>query len=467
MKGADKRLRSAPAPRQAPGVDNSPRVEKRELIDSHLPLVRAVARRYAGRGEELDDLVQAGSVALVRASDRYDPDRGVTFAAFATPAIEGEIRRHLSERTRSLKLPRDIEQMSNSARRSQGELAVALGRFPTTEELAAEMGAELPEVERALAAARASDPVAVAPGDDAIDEPGAAEPLAGSDDRLLIADGLRALDQRERRIVFLRFHADMTERQIGRALGISQAHVSRLLDGALTKLRAQLGKSAVDITPDTVISPESNRRSPTKRSKSRRRGSKASMGPRTDSRIGAVGSEQDGQTTRPSKAKAASGYSGRFLVRMPSELHQQLAHAAEREDVSLNRFVTEALSTIVAASASEPLAAAHQEARPEAAEPQAADRPAVDPAAIDPQAPDPQAPDLSRPVPHASGAQDNDHELVSDPLLEPTQEVAPGRGSRYPSAAGLRVALATNLVVVVLAGLVAVILLVLALQRGI
>jgi RNA polymerase sigma-B factor len=457
VNGAHQRLRSAAASGRAPGDDDSPHGERRELIDSHLPLVRAVARRYAGRGEELDDLVQAGSVALVRASDRYDPDRGVTFTTFATPAIEGEIRRHLRERTRSLKLPRDMQQMSSSARRSQGELAVALGRFPTTEELAAEMGAELPEVERALAAARASDPVAVAPGDDAIESPDSAEPLAGSDDRLLIADGLRVLDQRERRIVFLRFHADMTERQIGRALGISQAHVSRLLDGALAKLRAQLGNGAADITSKAVISPDSHRRSPTKRSKSRRRGSKAPVGLGTDSRIGGVGTEQDGQRTRPSKAKAASGYSGRFLVRMPSELHQQLARAAEREDVSLNRFVTEKLATIVAASKSEPLAS----------EPQAADPRAADPRAADPQAADPQAADPPASLPHAAGPQDSDRELVPEPLLEPTEEVAPERGSRYPSAAGLRVALATNLVVVVLAGLVAVILLVLALQRGI
>lgn len=361
------------------------------LIDSHLQLVRAVARRYAGRGEELDDLVQVGAVGLVKASDRFDPSRGVAFAAFATPAIEGEIRRHLDDRARSVRIPRDLQKTSRNVRRQQAELAARLGRFPTTAEVAEALKIEESEIERAISAERAGDRVAVAPGDEAWDAAATSEPLDGSDNRMLLAASMRALNERERRIVFLRFHADLTERQIARTVGISQAHVSRLLDGALTKLRAELAggepptrrRSSGDTTPNRVISRVS------------------------DSKITAVDAQQETSSGHPSKQKQTSGYSGKFLVRMPSELHEQLAHAAQREEMSLNRFVTDVLATSVGAQS------------------------------------------------------ESDRQQAS---AEP--EPAPSPSPRL-SPSAVRVALATNLVVVVVAGLVAVILLVLALQRGI
>ena len=232
------------------------------LIDSHLQLVRAVARRYAGRGEELDDLVQVGAVGLVKASDRFDPSRGVAFATFATPAIEGEIRRHLDDRARPVKVPRDLQKTSRNVRRQQAELAARLGRLPTNAEVAEALKIEESEIERAITAERAGDRVAVALGDEPWDAAATSEPLDGSDNRMLLAASMQALNERERRIVFLRFHADMTERQIARTIGISQAHVSRLLDGALTKLRAELAggepparrRSSGDTTPNRVIS---------------------------------------------------------------------------------------------------------------------------------------------------------------------------------------------------------------------
>ncbi|MGZ4286258.1 MAG: sigma-70 family RNA polymerase sigma factor [Solirubrobacteraceae bacterium] len=359
-----------------------------QLIDSHLPLVRAVARRYAGRGEELDDLVQVGAVGLVKASDRFDPSRGVAFATFATPAIEGEIRRHLHDRARPVKIPRDLQKTSRNVRRQQAELAAGLGRFPTNAELAEALKIDEAEIERAVTAERAGDRVAVPPGDEAWESPAPSEPLDGSDNRMLLAASMRALNERERRIVFLRFHADLTEREIARTIGISQSHVSRLLDGALTKLRAELaeGEPAAgrrddgDTTPNRVISHAS------------------------DSRIGRVGAQQETSSGHGSQPKQTSGYSGKFLVRMPSELHEQLAHAAQQEDLSLNRFVTEVLATSVGA------------------------RPA------------------------------SEQDREPDPAPSPSPRLSPS---------AVRVALATNLVVVVVAGLVAVILLVLALQRGI
>jgi hypothetical protein len=155
---------------------------------------------------------------------------------------------------------------------------------------------------------------------------------------------MRTLDPRERRIVFLRFHADMTERQIARSVGISQAHVSRLLEGALAKLRTELTNPSDqpgDITETAVISVDA--------------GSKIEPVGAGEMGQDEIATAADGAETpapsrrggRGSKSGPTTGYSGRILVRMPSELHEQLAAAAEREDISLNRYVNDALSTSV------------------------------------------------------------------------------------------------------------------------
>ena len=374
--GGESRERTAVTPDTSDGPDPADRARK-DLVSSHLPLVRAMARRYGGRGEEFEDLVQVGALGLVKASGRFDPSRGVAFASFAAPAVEGEIRRHLHERGPGLRLPRETHRMTNELKRCESELAAALGRTPTVSELAAALSADVAEVERLIIAGLARDPVAISGGDAEGKSSGDLGSTDESEARVLLAGGLRVLDERERRIVFLRFHGDMTERQIARALGLSQAHVSRLLDGALGKLRTALTSPAEpakpgDSTESTVISvaaPVENV-------------------PQTLDEPPAAEAVTPGRRSgRPRPA----GYSGRVLVRMPSELHEQLAQAAEREDVSLNRYVTQALST------------------------------SVDP--------------LERQVPQP--------------------------------ARGLRIAVATNLAIVVLAGVVAVILLVLALQRGI
>ncbi|HWD74531.1 MAG TPA: sigma-70 family RNA polymerase sigma factor [Solirubrobacteraceae bacterium] len=400
-------------------TQQQPAADARErLIESHLPLVRALARRYAGPDAELDDLVQVGAVGLIKASDRFDPARGVAFATFATPTIEGEIRHHLRDRGSGMRIPRQLQRLSRRIHSRQAELAVSLGRSPTVAEIAAALDTGEDEVERALAAERARDSVPLAPENEA---PGAGEePSADSDDRLMLASTMRALDERERRIVYLRFHADKTERQIARELGISQAHVSRLLTGALVKLRASLEMDAGepgDTTENRVISPgdppPTKGNPPGRRTK---RGDNAGQkrepaAPGLESerlRLAleawlAAEREDEGSSARPAEpdqpaSKPASSHSGRFLVRMPSALHRQLAQAAEREHVSLNRFVTEALATSVS------------------------------------------------PTP---------------PADEPADARTP------PPARTIRMVLAANLVVLVLAAAVAAVLLVLALERGI
>ncbi|HJS94584.1 MAG TPA: sigma-70 family RNA polymerase sigma factor [Solirubrobacteraceae bacterium] len=381
-------------PAHAPTAPGLPDAARQELVRSHLPLVRAIARRYSRRRDELDDLVQAGSLGLVKASSRFDPDRGVAFATFAAPSVEGEIRRHLRERDAGVRIPREVQRMSTELRRCRSELAASLGRAPDVRELAAALDADTREVERLLAADVARDAAPLGtPGTDA---PADNEALAKSEYRVLLAGGLRTLAPRERRIVFLRFHADMTERQIARTVGISQAHVSRLLEGALTKLRAELTSSADrggagDSTETTVISPDS---SSNVEPVGARRGE--------DEQDETAPAQASGESARrSSKSRAPNGYSGRILVRMPSELHAQLAQAAERDDVSLNRFVNDALSSSVGGSDSRAAA-----------------------------------------------------------------ETAQSEG-HSPRARAIRLAVATNLAVVIIAGVAAVVLLVFAIQRGV
>jgi RNA polymerase sigma-B factor len=402
-----------------------PAPERERLIESHLPLVRSIAKRYAARGEPLDDLVQVGAIGLIRASDRFDSGRGVAFATFATPAIEGEIRRHLGDRTTALRIPRELQRMSGELQRCRRQIGASLGRPPTADELATALGVEREDVDRALTAERAREPVADS-SDDVV-ETASGSDLASTDDRLLLAGGARVLNERERRIVFLRFHADMTERDIAREIGISQAHVSRLLAGALAKLRTELGDEKVppgsgDTNGDRVISQreraaqgppgsQTRRKTPSNRDAGTRIDAVGAPQEKADLAAGAApqqdsdlalpyhvtvkaegedersgwtaaleelpGCEARGATPEAaveqlraamqtwlsaavedrrlipppkpaaSKRKSASSHSGRFLVRMPGALHQELSRAAEREQVSLNRFVTEALAASI------------------------------------------------------------------------------------------------------------------------
>jgi RNA polymerase sigma-B factor len=176
---------------------------RRELIERHLPLVRAVARRFAHRGESVEDLVQVGAVGLIKAVDRFDPSRGVTLGAYAAPTIAGEIRNHLRDRGTLIRLPRDAE-------------PEAPARFPLPLEATIELWP------------------------DAAAERG----LERSEDRALLADGLRALPSRERRIVHLHYYGGLSQRGIAAELGISQVQVSRLLRESLGKLRLELGRPA-------------------------------------------------------------------------------------------------------------------------------------------------------------------------------------------------------------------------------
>jgi RNA polymerase sigma-B factor len=219
---------------------------ERALVEL-MPLVRALASRYAGRGEPLEDLVQVGALGLVKAVDRFDVDRGVEFSSYAVPTIVGEIRRHFRDKAWAMHVPRRIKELSVRLSRVLDELTTELGRSPTVAELAEAAGAEEEEVIDALDSAHAYSTRSLhAPfeegGDDSLAEKLGEEELGYRDveDGSIIATGLDALDERERRIVELRFFDEMTQSQIAAEVGISQMHVSRLLRRALVKMRGRI-----------------------------------------------------------------------------------------------------------------------------------------------------------------------------------------------------------------------------------
>ena len=223
---------------------------RERLIQQYLPLVRRLARRHAGRGEQLEDLVQVGSIGLINAIDRFELERGVDLSAYAIPSIVGEMKRHLRDRTRPIRIPRRLQELSASLGRSAARLAAELERPATVDELAREAGVAHDEAVEALAAVRSHRPLSLS-SDANGDRPEGGLEWKGEiedgyevgEDRAVLARGFRALDQRERRLLHLAFFKGMSQSQIAREVGISQIHVSRLTRRALEKLRAEIGPS--------------------------------------------------------------------------------------------------------------------------------------------------------------------------------------------------------------------------------
>ena len=219
------------------------------LVQRHVGLVRWVAARYAGRGVDPEDLRQVGFVGLMKAINRFDPDRGIEFVAFARPTVQGEIQRHFRDKRRWIQLPRRLQETKALLRGATETLTHQLGRAPTVAELAGHLDVEEDLV---LEAMTAEDTFTLTSLDAAFvsDDPAGAGPL----DHLGIEDPsfallvdlqalrplLAALPPRERTILELRFFRDLTQTQIGEELGISQMHVSRLLAKTLRQLREQM-----------------------------------------------------------------------------------------------------------------------------------------------------------------------------------------------------------------------------------
>ena len=228
---------------------NRDRVARDRLVEELMPLVRSLARRYAGRGEPLEDLVQVGAIGLIKAIDRFDLERGVELSTYAVPTIVGEIRRHFRDRSWGVHVPRRMKELSLRVSRVVDDLSSKLGRSPTVAEIATAAEVEEEDVIEALETARAHTPTSLSIPVDASGELTLID-LLGEDEvgyealerGSVVRTGLEELDERERRIVVLRFLHGLTQSEIAAELGISQMHVSRLLRRSLAAMHGRLAE---------------------------------------------------------------------------------------------------------------------------------------------------------------------------------------------------------------------------------
>jgi RNA polymerase sigma-B factor len=224
---------------------------REQLIEQYMSLVRSLARRYSYRGEQLEDLVQIGAIGLIKAIDRFDLERGVELTTYATPNIIGEIKRHFRDKGWSVRVPRGLQELNVQLSRLMEQLTVQLGRSPTIPELAKAAGVEEEEAVEALESGRAYTSLSLSVGGGGGDDDDL-DPLESigteehqyevSEDRAVLAPGFKALDERERTILQLRFFEGLTQSQIAQQIGISQMHVSRLIRRSLEKIRETIAE---------------------------------------------------------------------------------------------------------------------------------------------------------------------------------------------------------------------------------
>ena len=221
-------------------------------IEAWLPLARHLAHRYSGRGEPTDDLVQTATVGLIKAVDKFDPERGVDFAGYAIPTIIGEIKRHFRDRTWSVRVPRRLQELRLAITEANATLTHTLGRSPTVPDIATHLGVTEEEVLEGLEGARAYNATSLSTPISADGSTELGETLGGEDAefelaelRVALGPALATLDEREQKILTLRFYGNLTQSQIAEHIGISQMHVSRLLAKALAKLRGHLGPAGI------------------------------------------------------------------------------------------------------------------------------------------------------------------------------------------------------------------------------
>src|SRR5690242_20584679 len=219
-----------------------------QLAEEMLPLARALAGRYAGRGEPMDDLVQVACVGIMKAIDGFDLSREVRFSSYATPTVLGEIKRHFRDRTWALHVPRGTQELQLKVAKARDELTNSLGRSPTVEELAEAVEASMEDVLDALQSAQAhrtrsfDEPA----GEDSTlaESLGTSDPELGrAEMRVLLDDAFGVLSDRDREILRLRFEEDMTQTEISERIGVSQMQVSRLIRQALARLRMDIESS--------------------------------------------------------------------------------------------------------------------------------------------------------------------------------------------------------------------------------
>ena len=234
-------------------VDDTDRVDREAIVERFLPLARHYAARYQRSDEPFDDVFQVACYALVKAVDRFDPQRGVAFSSYAVPTITGEIKRHFRDRTWAVRVPRELQDLALRVDRVTGQLNRELGRRPTIEEVARAINGEPEEVLEAMEASSAYRATSLdtprTVGDETADTIGDSvgtidDGFGRAEQRAHLHALMRSLTPRQRHVIRLRFEDDLTQAEIGERIGVSQMQVSRVLRQAIARLRSVAERGA-------------------------------------------------------------------------------------------------------------------------------------------------------------------------------------------------------------------------------
>jgi RNA polymerase sigma-B factor len=220
---------------------------REQLIERHLPLVRSLARRYAGRGESLEDIEQVGAIGLIKAIDRFELSRDVSLATYATPNVVGEIKRHFRDKGWAVRVPRALQELNASMSGAIERLTVKLSRSPSIAEIATELETTPEQVLEALEVGSAYSAASLSTGSSGDEELDPMETIGSEDEnfersehRVALSPALQRLPAREREIIRMRFEEGLPQTQIAQRVGLSQMHVSRLIRKSLSQMREQL-----------------------------------------------------------------------------------------------------------------------------------------------------------------------------------------------------------------------------------
>lgn len=222
---------------------------KEQLVADMLPLARALASRYGGRGEERDDLVQVACVGMLKAIDGFDLSRDVRLSSYAMPTIVGEIRRYFRDRTWAVRVPRSLQELQQRVSAAREELTTDLRRSPTVRELAEAVAGSEEDVLAAIEAGGARTSCSLS---EPVGEEMTREDMLGSDDpeldraelRVIVTDAFETLSERDQDIMRLRFEDDLTQSQIAARIGVSQMQISRIIRRSLARMRSHIERPA-------------------------------------------------------------------------------------------------------------------------------------------------------------------------------------------------------------------------------
>ena len=222
---------------------------REQLIVSHVNLVRYIAAKFKNRGEPLDDLIQVGTIGLIKAIDRFDPSRGLEFTTYATPTIMGEIKRHFRDKGWTIRVPRRLQELSAKVNSATDELTAQLQRSPSIEEVADYLGTTADEVLEAMesSSAYSSVPLEGQGNNEEDDAPSVIDryasvdgDLEASDDRMVLEEVIGEFPEADQQAIRMRFIDGMTQVEIAKRLGISQVQVSRMLRRALRRIQDKI-----------------------------------------------------------------------------------------------------------------------------------------------------------------------------------------------------------------------------------